>query len=99
MTSFESCCDRMMAAVDNVEIPIVFTPKFREFGVKVLDGGTSTIELLYCPWCGKELPSSLRDRWFDELDRLGIDPIGTDVPAVFQDARWYLGPPEESFSE
>jgi hypothetical protein len=90
MTSFKFCCDRMRDAVNNPEIPIVYTPKFREFGVRVLDGGTSTIELLYCPWCGQKLPSSLRDRWFEELDRLGFDPIAEDVPAEFRDSRWYL---------
>lgn len=83
------CCERMRYAVENPEIPIVYTPKFREPGVRVLDGGTSTIELLFFPRFGQKLPDSLRDQWFEELERLGIDPINTDVPAEFSDERWY----------
>jgi hypothetical protein len=79
----------MKYAIETSEIPIVYTPKFREYGVRVLDGGTSTIELLYCPWCGQKLPVSLRSRWFEELERRGIDPYGSDVPAEFTDERWF----------
>ncbi len=95
MTRLGLCCDRMRDAVDNLEIPVEFTPKFREFGIQVLDGGTSTVGLLYCPWCGHQLPSSLRERWFDELQRLGIDPIEGDVPEEFRDSRWFLRLEEE----
>ena len=73
MNNLDFCCDRMMDSANNAEIPIVFTPKFREFGIRVLDGGTSTVQLLFCPWCAQLLPSSLRDEWFDELERLGTD--------------------------
>lgn len=60
-----------------------------EFGIQVLDGGTSSIGLTFCPWCGQKLPSSLRDAWFDEMDRLGIGPFGEHIPAEFSDERWY----------
>ena len=45
----------MRLAVSSEEIPIVYEPKFREYGIRVLDGGTSNIELLYCPWSGHKL--------------------------------------------
>lgn len=89
MNPYEFCCERMRLAVESDEIPIVYTARYREFGVRVLDGGTSTIELLYCPWCGQKLPESLRDRWFDELERRGIDPATGELPAEFTDDRWY----------
>jgi len=89
MSGTKFCCERMRHAVESGEIPITYTPKFREFGVKVLDGGTSTVELLFCPWSGDRLPESLRDRWFEELERRGIDPVGPDVPAEFLDDRWF----------
>jgi hypothetical protein len=76
-------------AIESEEIPIVYTPKLREFGIRVLDGGTSTIELLYCPWCGRKLPESLRDRWFEELRKRGIDPSSDSIPDEFTDERWY----------
>lgn len=89
MTELKFCCEQMQFAVTNDDVPIVYEPKFREYGILVLDEGTSTIELLYCPWSGHKLPMSLRDRWFDELERMNIDPIGGDIPEEFLDDRWY----------
>ena len=57
--------------------------------MRVLDGGSSFIELLYCPWSGDKLPASLRDAWFDALERRGIDPDSDAVPEEFSDDRWY----------
>ena len=90
MKELEFCCEQMKLAVTSDEVPIVYEPKFREYGIRVLDGGTSNIELLYCPWSGHKLPTSLRDQWFDELERRGIDPVTGDVPAEFSDERWYM---------
>ncbi|MFE2528271.1 DUF6980 family protein [Streptomyces sp. NPDC059382] len=51
-------------------------------------GCTSSITVDFCPWCRRRLPASQRDRWFDELERRGIDPGEDEVPAEFQDDRW-----------
>ena len=87
--SREVCCDEMLLALDSEEIPIVYVPKFREHGVRVLDGGPSFIRLSFCPWCGQKLPDSLREPWFKKLESLGIDPGKDTVPAEFTDERWY----------
>lgn len=89
MSSTSFCCAELQRAVEDPDIPIVYTPKFREFGIRVLDGGSSSILLSYCPWSGAKLPSSLRDKWFDELERRGIDPRSNNIPAEFLDERWY----------
>ncbi|WP_425247065.1 DUF6980 family protein, partial [Streptomyces sp. NEAU-NA10] len=65
-----------------------FVPKFREYGLIVHDGGTASIRIEFCPWCGARLPESQRDRWFDELEARGIDPWEDEVPAEFEDGRW-----------
>jgi hypothetical protein len=83
------CCEQMRFALESPEIPLVYTRKFREFGIRILDGGSSKLGITYCPWCGQKLPDSLRDLWFDELERLGIDPAGENVPVEFSDERWY----------
>lgn len=57
--------------------------------MRILDGGSSYVRLQYCPWCGVALSTSLRDRWFDELDARGIDPDVDEVPLEFTDSRWY----------
>jgi len=91
VTSTKWCCAEMKHAVEDPDIPIVYVAKFREFGIRVLDGGSSKILLRFCPWSGTKLPDSLRDAWFKELDHRGIDPHGDNVPEEFCDERWYLG--------
>lgn len=79
----------MCSAVADPEIPIVFSTKFREFGIRVLDGGTSYLGIQYCPWCGKKLPSSLRDKWLAAIEKLGFEPGDKRIPAEYLDDRWY----------
>ncbi|MEW1580683.1 hypothetical protein AB0407_21545 [Streptomyces microflavus] len=72
-----------------------FSARFQEYGLLVHDGGTASITIDFCPWCGRCLPASQRDRWFDELERRGIDPTEDEVPAEFQDDRWLVSPPQQ----
>ena len=37
---------------DNI---IVFSEKNRRYGLIIHDGGSSSIEINFCPWCGKKL--------------------------------------------
>jgi hypothetical protein len=97
MKSF--CCEQMSAAISDPTVPIEFIAKFNEFGVKVLDGPTSDawlnrgkINFTYCPWCGQRLPESMRDAWFEEMEKRGIDPWADDVPEEFKDDTWYSKP-------
>ena len=71
------------------ETAIEYTPKFREYGISVLDGGSSYICVNYCPWCGHTLPTSLRDQWFELLDREGLECDDPDLPEPFQSDLWW----------
>ena len=82
-------CSMMQMAIQDPEIPLVYVAKFREIGVRVLDGGDSYIVLNYCPWTGQKLPPSLRDEWFNRLEGKGIDPTEESYPEEFSDERWY----------
>jgi hypothetical protein len=59
---------------------IVYYAKTREYGLPVYDGKSiweadlSYMVITFCPWCGNELPVSLRDRLFEEGELL----MGTD---------------------
>ncbi|MFI6899334.1 DUF6980 family protein [Streptomyces sp. NPDC050256] len=97
------CCEAMSRRVNVLcdghndpfacpDVLIKFSAKFQEYGLIIHDGGTSSITIDFCPWCGRRLPESQRDRWFDELGRRGIDPGEGEVPAEFQDARWLAAP-------
>jgi hypothetical protein len=46
---------------------VIYIPKFREYGIVILDGGSSMKRINYCPWCGTQLPSPLRDEWFEKF--------------------------------
>ena len=74
----------------NVDSPIIYIEKFDEYGLKILDGGTSSVLIEFCPWCGKKLPESKRDQWFDEIEKLGIDPWSEEIPEKYLGNKWYL---------
>jgi hypothetical protein len=85
----DHCCRGLTYAVGSPEIPIMYVEKFREYGVQNLDGGSSFIQLLYCPWCGKLLPHSLRDKWLETVESLNLDPGSLDLPKSLQTSDWW----------
>jgi hypothetical protein len=68
---------------------IKYTPKFREFGIEIPDGGTSKLVLNYCPWCGEKLPHSLRDLWFDTIFDMGLEPGDDSLPDIYKTEEWW----------
>ena len=101
MATSGHCCSEMSRAVefscelhsDKFECPdslIHYSLRFDEYGLIIHDGGTSFCVISYCPWCGIKLAQSKRDRWFEELEALGIeDPSEENVPAQFLSDAWY----------
>jgi len=73
--------------IENVEGSIRYVPHVREFGIAVLDKGSSTITISYCPVTGKKLPESLADQWFDRLEELGLEP--EDAPTEMKSEDWW----------
>lgn len=64
---------------------IQYDARFNEYWVHA---GEARQGLFYCPWCGEKLPPSQRDRWFDELEALGIDPWNDEVPELYRTGAW-----------
>ncbi len=83
------CCKEMQNSVFDEDIPIIYIPKFREYGIKILDGGTSLQLIKYCPWCGAKLPISLRDKWFDEIYKLNLEPESPEIPEKYLTDEWW----------
>jgi len=81
----------MKWAIEEGETSLRFVSKFAEYGIAVDDGGSSSIQLNYCPWCGNRLPESKRTEWFERLEALKIDPLGEEIPHDFQSDAWYAG--------
>lgn len=102
--AMKSCCERMRAEFEwscrvghsREECPdalIKYIPKYNEYGLIIHDGGTSMVRISFCPWCGTKLPDSQRDRWFERLEKLGIDPATDEVPTEYLSEAWYSAEP------
>lgn len=91
----EMVCDQHPDPSDCPDAVVGFTPRFREYGLYIHDGGPSRYVIQFCPWCGSRLPESLRDEWFAEMERRGIDPGEGKVPVAFQSSAWWSGPDAE----
>ncbi|WP_394354718.1 DUF6980 family protein [Aquipseudomonas alcaligenes] len=95
------CCGQMKSQVNHrcdlhtgvFECPdhlIKYSDKFNEYGIVIHDGGTSSITIKFCPWCGSRLPESKRDQWFDELEKLGYEnPSEQEIPEKYKSGEWY----------
>ena len=86
----ELSCSVHAAPEDCRDALISYSDKFREYGLFIHDGGSSSQAINFCPWCGSKLPGSLRDRWFEELAALGFDdPCSQDIPEAFRSGAWH----------
>jgi hypothetical protein len=75
--------------LENRHNALIYIPKFREYGIRVLNGGSAFQEIQFCPWCGKKLLPSLRDEWFSRLEKLNLDPDDPKVPKDFLSNAWW----------
>jgi hypothetical protein len=67
---------------------VSYNAVFDEYGIIVHDGGPSSVMIGFCPWCGVKLPESQRDRYFDELDRMGLRPDDPLLPKGYRSSAW-----------
>ena len=84
------CCPAIAEAISENEFGFVYIGKYREYGLKYRDGGSSYQLINFCPWCGKKLPSSLRDKLFDQLEQQGIDLLGSNIPSCYDSDEWWI---------
>jgi hypothetical protein len=82
-------CPDLDSWVAEDDIPVIYVAKYREYGIRVLDGGSSYIVLRHCPSCGQELPHSLRDAWFERVAELGLDPLDDALPVELESDKWW----------
>ena len=102
------CCPAMDAAIDFTcaqhadpfdcpDALIVYHDVFGEYGLAIRDGGPSYVLIEHCPWCGTSLGKSQRDRWFEELEAIGIiEPDASNVPPQFLTSAWRQTPAKET---
>ena len=88
----EICCKSMESFIDDPRDPLDYNPIFREYYIKIHDRAV-IITLVYCPWCGLKLPTSLRDEYFDIL----YNDYKLDIS--LSDCKTHPGIPKEFKSE
>ena len=78
--------------IDREECALGYSPKVREFYLRVRHTGSVVQTLAFCPFSGKGFPPSLRERFFDELEALCLyDLADADrAPTEFQSETWWI---------
>jgi len=84
------CCAEMARGLEEGEVAIAFLARFREYAIKILDGGSAIQIISHCPWCRAKLPESLRDEWFDIVEALGLEAGDPRIPIEMSSAEWWL---------
>ncbi len=85
------CCKELEQHLREKEVGIVYDRTSRWYGIKILDGGSSSQTIHYCPWCGTKLPKDLSDELgkivFEELELDGFDD--PRLPEEFKSDEWW----------
>jgi hypothetical protein len=68
---------------------VTYVPYKDEYGIIIHDGGSSYIEIKFCPWCGAKLPESKGDLRVETLESLGYSPFDEDIPEEFETDEWW----------
>lgn len=97
MKNIEHCCKMMNDFLKDIRVQIEYIPKYREYYIPLSYRKKITAIqcLLYCPWCGIKLPESLRDQYFDILEKeYGIenDTYAEEegiLPEEFKTDKWW----------
>lgn len=85
------CCTLMNQFQSDKRIPLDYSKKFREYSIPLINQNAQQV-ILFCPWCGKKLPGSLRSKYFNVLENeYNInDPFDNDlIPEDFFDDTWW----------
>ena len=84
-------CEQHPDRSDCPDCLVEYCPKFDEYGLMIHDGGSSSISIQFCPWCGSRLSECKRDCWFDELAALGFDdPTEEEIPQRYRTDAWFM---------
>ena len=95
------CCERMKLAVDDIDCPLDYTPKLREYGMSAPKSLLKENEVWvgysidFCPYCGAKLPADLVHERMQILEKeYGIDDLYYEdqrkrMPQEFETDEWW----------
>lgn len=86
------CCQSMQDLLEEKKLPMEYNPILREYYIKI-NSSRVIYCMFYCPWCGSQLPESLRSQWFDIIhDEYLIENPMDDkrrIPKEFRTDEWW----------
>jgi hypothetical protein len=94
----QHCCLDMAFHISHpIEIPhqgpnrvVDWYASWDEYRIPVAYDGYCSTLMCFCPWCGKRLPESKQELWYQTLNQLGYaDPGNDDIPAEFNSDQWW----------
>lgn len=84
----------MRAVVTDRRVPLDYEPRIREYRLPHYGESNVSQVLEFCPFCGAELPPSLRDAYGDALEKLGLEFFDEPPEQFLSDAWWWPQPSE-----
>lgn len=91
---FDVCCTKMISILNEQKTPLYYTPHLREYNIP-LEYSPAIQGILFCPWCGTQLPKRLRDEFFSILNNeYNIEPAWKKLktkglPQEFKTDEWW----------
>lgn len=91
-SSVTFCCSELTRHLRENEVALSYDDISRSYGIKILDGGTSSQQIYYCPWCGIKFPADVNDILYDIIyDELNLDgPDDPKLPEEFKSREWWV---------
>jgi hypothetical protein len=91
---YKHCCGIMTSSISDSEVPLSYNPVFREYSLELRSPANKRVD--YCPWCKTKLPASLRNIFFDVLEKEyqindGVLEIfdNKQLPEEFKSGLWW----------
>jgi len=91
----QHCCHTMDYGTTDITVPLQYIPVLREYRLQNTEKPYTSYIITYCPWCGTQLPKSLRATWFATLKtEYGLKPhidmlYSPELPEEFKSDAWW----------
>ena len=89
------CCSKMDYVIQDERIPLKYSPVIRSYFLPFITMKGVVHPITHCPWCGKELPKSLRKEFFEILEQeygieANVDILkNQNIPEEFKSDAWW----------
>jgi hypothetical protein len=88
------CCFAIEQEINDPRVFINYSPKYREYSISTISKHVMRL-ISNCPWCGIKLLRSVRNEWFDILEKEYQldDPWNVEqeklIPKEFKTDEWW----------